>query len=86
MKEKDLKKRGWLWDDDGNDGDNKPKDVEVYYTEDDSGYVVGIPLCESEDYGLSSAEVSFEKLESIRQDLLTLGIPNVKLLVGTRPT
>jgi hypothetical protein len=86
MKREVLKKKGWFRDTDGNSGKNKPKDIQVYYGSTDAGYIVGIPLCDSKEWGLNNSEVTFEKLEQIRQDLLTLGLPNVRLLMGTRST
>ena len=87
MPKEELVKRKW-YDDEVGDGENLPKGVSVLYDEggDNQGWLVGKELCRSEDWGLHRAELSFAELDTIRQDLLTLGIPDVRLLMGTRPS
>lgn len=81
---KELDEMGWF--DDGDYTDKVPKGISIYYDENKEGYIVGIPLCASEDWGLSSKEISdIDLKEMMHQASNKLNRP-IKLMMGTRPT
>mgnify|MGYP006871771602 FL=1 len=85
--EKELKKMGW-YDDEYGQTDEVPKGISIYYVEGKKGYIVGKPLCNSEEsYGLDYAELSVvDDLIKMEIEMETLLKRPVKLIMGTRPT
>lgn len=83
---KELIEMGWYDYETGDFTNNIPEGIQCYYDENESGYIVGIPLCEFEDYGLVNSELSEGNLkEIIYQTSHKLNRP-IKLMMGTRPT
>jgi hypothetical protein len=84
----DLKEMGWYDHEEGlYNYDKMPKDIHIYSMEDRNGYVVGIPICKSEDWGLHSKDMEqTEVSEVFFQVSKKLPGRPIKLMMGTRPT
>ena len=81
----ELIEMGW-YNEDHERTDNLPESIEMYYSEDDDGYIVGIPLCNSEDWGLDNKDLTEEDLETIINKAKQKLNRPIKLMMGTRPT
>ena len=87
ISEKKLKKMGW-YDDEYGQTDEVPEGISIYYVDDKDGYIVGKPLCNSEEsYGLDYAELSVvDDLIKMEIEMEAILKCPVKLIMGTRPT
>lgn len=81
----ELRDLGWEDEEAGYDYDKIPEGIQVYY--DDNAYIVGTPICKSEDWGLCGNEMTQTQISEVfYQVSRKLPGKEIKLLMGTRPT
>jgi hypothetical protein len=85
ISQNELETMGWL-DEDFCYTHKQPQGISILYIDGFDEHLVGIQLCESEEWGITSAELTLDELKIKESNLQKILNRPIKLFMGTRST